>query len=131
MTNETIIRRAQERAHEGFMPCIAAHAVAWETGATPQEVADTLNELDIRVTQCQLGLFGFGPKAEGKSKLVRPMPAIDPTVKARLEAKAPKGVISCQAVWDIAHDLRIERLIVGNTADAMGLRIMPCQLKCF
>jgi len=129
--NEAISKRSKERAHEGMMPCIAAHAVAWETGASPEKVADVLNDLDIRVSQCQLGLFGYGPKVEGKSKLVRPMPAIDPHLKARLEAKAPKGVISCRAVWDIADDLRIERFVVGNTADAIGLRIMPCQLKCF
>ena len=131
MTTEAIVKRAKERAHEEMMPCIAAHAVAWETGSTPQQVADVLNDLGIRVTQCQLGLFGYGPKAEGKSKLVRPMPAIDPELKARLEAKAPKGAISCRAIWDIADELRIERLVVGNTADALGLRITPCQLKCF
>lgn len=129
--NEDIVKRAKERAHWGEIPCIAAHAVAWETGARPQQVADVLNELDVRVSQCQLGLFGFGPKAEGKSKLIRPMPAIDPDLKARLEDEAPKGAISCRAVWDIADALHVERLIVGNTADALGLRIMPCQLKCF
>jgi len=128
---EEIAKRAQERAHDGMMPCIAAHAVAWETGARPQQVADVLNDLGIRVTQCQIGLFGYGPKAEGKSKLVRSMPAIDPELKSRLEAKAPKGVISCRVIWEIAADMRIERLVVGNTADALGLRITPCQLKCF
>ena len=128
---DAIVERVKERAHEGEMPCIAAHTVAWETNTTPQQVADILNELDVRVTQCQIGLFGYGPKAEGKSKLIRPMPALDPDLKARIEAKAPKGVISCRVAWDIAGELGIERLAVGNTADAMGLRILPCQLKCF
>ena len=128
---DTVVERAKERAHDGKMPCIAAHTVAWETNATPQQVADILNELDVRVTQCQIGLFGYGPKAEGKSKLIRPMPALDPDLKTRIAAKAPKGVISCSAVWDIAGELGIERLAVGNTADAMDLRILPCQLKCF
>ena len=128
---DEIVERVRVRAHEGIMPCIAAHAAAWETNSTPQEIGKALNDLGIRIMHCQLGLFGYGPKEEGKSKLIRPMPALDPDLKARLEGQAPNGVISCRACWEIADEFGVERLIVGNTADALGLRIMPCQLGCF
>jgi hypothetical protein len=128
---DDVIQRIQVRAHDGNVPCAAAHTVAWETGATPGQIGALVDELGLVITQCQLGLFGYGPKAEGKSKLIRPMPAIPEALRAKLQARAKEGRITCRACWDIANEMDLERLAVGNAADAMGLKIRPCQLGAF
>ncbi len=128
---DAVVERVKQRAHEGQIPCTAAHTAAWETGVSPAEVGAVLNEIGLAVDLCQLGLFGYGPKAEHKSKLLRPMAAIDPELRSRIEARAGNRVISCLDCWEIADALRIERLAVGNAADAMGIKIRPCQLGCF
>lgn len=129
--DNTLIERIKDRSHEGEMPCIAAHTAAWETKTPPARIGQLIDQLELRISHCQLGLFGYGPKEEGKSKLVRPMQEIDPQIKTHLESRAKEDRISCLAIWDIADKMRIERLIVGNTADAMGLKIAPCQLGAF
>ena len=128
---DAIVERVKQRSHEGDLPCMAAHTVAWETGAAPARVGSIADELGLIVTDCQVGLFGYGPKAEGKSKLIRPMPAVPADLKARIEARAKEGRITCLACWDIARELNIERLAVGNAADAIGIKIRPCQLGAF
>ncbi|MGC8826481.1 MAG: hypothetical protein ACP5TV_05685 [Anaerolineae bacterium] len=128
---DRLAQRIRERAHDNTMPCTAAHAVAWELDVSPQKVGEMLNQMQIPITLCQLGLFGYGPKAEGKSKLLRPMTRLDSEIEARLRAREREGRISCRTIWDIARELNVERLIVANIADAMGLRITPCQLGCF
>lgn len=128
---DPLIERIRERMHDGSMPCTAAHTTAWEMDVAPQKVGELLDQMEVPVTMCQLGLFGYGLKAEGKSKLLRPMSRLDSEIEARLRAREHDGRISCRAVWDIAGELDVERLVVGNTADALGLRITPCQLGCF
>jgi len=123
--------RVRERSHDGDIPCMAAHTAAWETNTPPAEVGKIIDDLGLYIVHCQLGLFGYGPKAEGKSKLIRPMAAIDPQITARIEQRAIDERITCLDVWEIAHELNMERLLVGNTADAMGMKIAPCQLGAF
>jgi hypothetical protein len=125
------MERVKTRSHWGEVPCIAAHTAGWETGTSPARVGELINEAGLRISHCQLGLFGYGLKAEGKSKLIRPMSGIDPDVRSRIEATAREGVISCLACWKIASELEIERLAVGNAADALGFKVAPCQLGAF
>ena len=128
---DKINERVAVRAHDRHVPCTAAHTAAWEAGVPPARAGAVIDEMGLVITQCQLGVFGYGSKAEGKSKLLRPMGPIPADVKAKLEARAKEGRITCLACWDIAREMNIERFAVGNAADALGLKIRPCQLGAF
>jgi hypothetical protein len=94
-------------------------------------VGEACNEAEIRISRCQLGLFGYGPKAEGKHKIVHAMDAVPERLSARLSAEAEAGNITCAAVWRVADALRFQRLKTSSAVEAMGLRVSVCQLGCF
>ncbi len=115
----------------GQLPCTLAHVIAYELDVKPLQVGQTANEMEVAVSLCQLGCFGYGPKAEGKSKILRPTTREDGKLVERLRSTAVEGKIPCLKLWQIAAEFDLERLAVSNTAEALGLKIGPCQLGCF
>ncbi len=57
MTEENIKTRIRAAAPEGRIPCAAAMRLATELGISRKEMGELLNELRIKITQCQLGCF--------------------------------------------------------------------------
>jgi hypothetical protein len=128
---EEIKAKIKSSLVNGQLPCTVAHVIAYELGVKPLQVAQTANEMEIAISLCQLGCFGYGPKAEGKSKILRPATKKDGKLVERLGSMAVKGKISCFKLWQIAAEFGLERLAVSNAAEASGLKIRPCQLGCF
>jgi len=116
---------------DGKLPCTQAHAVAHILGVSPLEVGTAATKADIRISRCQLGLFGYGPKAKGKHKIVHPMEDVPERLAARLRALAKEDGISCIAIWQTADKLGYQRLEASSAVEAMGLRVSRCQLGCF
>ncbi|HSJ58144.1 MAG TPA: hypothetical protein VLC95_13255 [Anaerolineae bacterium] len=129
--DEQIQQAIMERLQEGRLPCAEAHAIAGHFGVDPLSVGQAADDAGIRISRCQLGLFGYGPKAEGKHKIVQPMENVPEQLAARLRAAVHGSGISCTDVWDIADDLEISRLEASNAVEALGLRVSRCQLGCF
>ena len=46
----------------GELPCALAFDIAGKNNVAPKEVGVALDVLNIRLTKCQLGLFGYQPK---------------------------------------------------------------------
>jgi hypothetical protein len=57
MTKEELENKIRAAAPEGRIPCPAAFRLASELGISRQELGELLNELKIKITQCQLGCF--------------------------------------------------------------------------
>jgi hypothetical protein len=129
--DEQLRQALQDRLEDGKLPCNQAFAIARTLGEKPLVVGFAATELDIRISRCQLGLFGFGPKSEGKHKIVHPMDEVPERLAARLRASASKKGITCTAVWNVADDLGYQRLEASSAVEAMGLRVTRCQLGCF
>jgi hypothetical protein len=115
----------------GQLPCIVAHVMAYELDVKPLQVGQTATEMEVAVSLCQLGCFGYGPKAEGKSKILRPTTKKDEKLEERLRSTIVEGSIPCIRLWQIAAEFGLERLAASNAAEALGLKIGPCQLGCF
>jgi hypothetical protein len=120
-----------ERLDDGKLPCAAAFAIAHRLGVEPLAVGQAANVADIRINRCQLGLFGYGPKAEGKHKIVHAMDDVPERLAARLRAAAVGGDITCAAIWQVADELGYKRIEASSAVEAMGLRVSRCQLGCF
>lgn len=115
----------------GTMACAVAHYIAAAADITPGETGKALDAKGIHITQCQLGLFGFGRKGTGSYKnLGRPV-EVDEEILARIRAAAENGRIPCLTLWQIAADGNVTRTEVGNAADHLGLKVTPCQLGAF
>lgn len=129
--DERLRQAMLERLEEGKLPCSQAFAIVRSLKVTPLAIGQAANEAGIRISRCQLGLFGYGPKAEGKHKIVHPMEQVPERLAAHLRAQAEGDGISCAAIWQVAKRLGYSRLEAGSAVEAMGLRVSQCQLGCF
>lgn len=129
--DERLTQAMQERLEDGKLPCNQAFAIAKTLDMEPLSVGMTANEVGIRISRCQLGLFGYGPKAEGKHKIVHPMDEVPERLAARLRAAADGDSITCTAVWKAADALGFKRIEASSAVEAMGLKVSRCQLGCF
>jgi hypothetical protein len=129
--DERIHKAILQRLDGGKLPCAEAHAVARAFEVDPLTVGQTADAAGIRINRCQLGLFGYGPKAQGKHKIVHAMDSVPENLAARLRAASTDGGITCTAIWAIADAFGITRLEASSAVEAMGLKVSRCQLGCF
>ena len=129
--DEKLLQAMQDRLEDGKLPCNHAFAIARILGVEPLTVGMAANEAGIRISRCQLGLFGYGPKAEGKHKIVHAMDQVPERLAARLRAAAEGEAITCKAVWKAADGLAYRRIEASSAVEAMGLKVSRCQLGCF
>jgi len=57
LTEEKIVSKLKEAAKEGKISCAMAQKIAIENKVSMKQVGDLLNQLKIKITQCQLGCF--------------------------------------------------------------------------
>ncbi|MDD3581852.1 MAG: hypothetical protein PHW74_12630 [Desulfobacca sp.] len=57
MTEEEIKAKIRKAAPQGRMPCARAFQLAEEWGLSRARIGELLNELEIKIVQCQLGCF--------------------------------------------------------------------------
>ena len=57
MPQEELKAKIRAAAPEGKIPCATAMSLAKELGISRKEMGAMLNELRIKITQCQLGCF--------------------------------------------------------------------------
>jgi hypothetical protein len=57
MTRDDLKARITAAAPEGRIPCAAAFRLAQELNLSRKEMGELLNELKIKIAQCQLGCF--------------------------------------------------------------------------
>ena len=57
MKEEEIIAKLRESAKDGKIPCAVAFKVAKECNVSTKEIGNLLNQLKIKIANCQLGCF--------------------------------------------------------------------------
>jgi hypothetical protein len=129
--DERLHQAIVERLEDEKLPCNQACAIAQILEIPLLAVGQAATKANIHISRCQLGLFGFGPKAEGKHKIVHPMDEVPERLAAHLRARADKGGITCAAIWKVADELGYKRLEASSAVEAMGLKVSSCQLGCF
>ena len=131
MATEQLASAIRSALVEGCLPCTEAFAIAERLKVTPAEVGEAADELAVHISRCQLGLFGYGPKAEGKHRIVQPLPEVSAELAAALRERLKEGRLPCAAAWLIARQWGLRKLEVSGAAEALGLRVSRCQLGCF
>jgi hypothetical protein len=126
--DQEIATQIQESLTEGKLPCPSAFKVARRLGVSPQQVREMADELSVKVSRCQLGLFGYG---SDKGKSLEPAQEMGEELQARIRDRAIGEGLPCAAAWGIASELTMKRLDVANAAESLGIRITQCQLGCF
>jgi hypothetical protein len=111
--------------------CATMHRIARKLDVEPIEVGDIATELELKASQCQLGLFGHSPRGQGKGNIVHSQAEVSEELAARLRGAVVNSRLPCDAAWVIASEFRLTRLDLGNAAETLGLSISPCQLGFF
>ena len=62
LMEEEFRERLLKEAKEGRLTCSKAFLIGKESGKEPQQTGVYLDLLEIRIVECQLGLFGFTPE---------------------------------------------------------------------
>ena len=131
MIAESLAEAVRGALVDGALPCAEAFRIAKELKVAPAEVGRAADGLGVKVSRCQLGLFGYGPKAEGKHRIVQPLAEVPPELAAEVQARLVEGRLPCVAAWAVAERMGRTRLEVSGAAEALGVRISRCQLGCF
>jgi hypothetical protein len=126
--NQEIATQIQESLTESRLPCPSAFRVARRLEVSPQQVGEVANELNVRLSRCQLGLFGHG---SDKGKSLETVQEVGEELQARIKDRVVEGSLPCAMAWEIASELTMKRLDVANAAENLGIRIIQCQLGCF
>jgi hypothetical protein len=129
---DEIAEAIRAAASEGGLTCAAAFSIAQRLRVEPLEVGQQADALAVRLSRCQLGLFGYGPKSEGKHRRVSAMSDVPSDLEAAIRSAAQRdGKLSCAAAWSIADDLSVSRQTVSDAAEGLDVRIRDCQLGAF
>lgn len=111
--------------------CATMHKIARKLEVAPLEVGRVATELDFHASQCQLGLFGHGPRGQGKGGIIDSSVEVSQELADRIRAALVNDQFPCAAAWEIAGEMKLKRLDLGNAAEALGIPISPCQLGFF
>ena len=115
-----------ESLEEGKLPCEKAFAIARKLRVKPLTVGQKADEMGIKISRCQLGLFGYGGK-----KLVSPTAEIHPELEEEIKRWSREGKLTCAQAWAVARKLGRSKLEISKAAETLGIRIIQCQLGCF
>jgi hypothetical protein len=115
------------KVEEGKLACTDAEGIGAELGVTMAEVGRTLDLLEVRISRCQLGLFGYVQKG----KIIRPEEKFTPELEMAIRGRISDGRLSCADAWKIAAEMNVARLKVSSACEALKIRIKPCQLGAF
>ena len=83
--------------------------------------------LKIKLAKCQLGLFGYTPERV----IVKPADKVSPELEYAIRGRLVDERLPCAQAWEIAEELSLKKMDVSCAAEALGIKIKPCQLGAF
>jgi hypothetical protein len=129
--NEELAAKIRGSLIDGQLRCATAFGIASELGVPPMEVGLTADEMDVRLSHCQLGLFGYGSKAEGTHRIVKPAEHVSAKMEAAIRGGIEGRGITCRRLWEIAAEQGCPKMDVSGACDTLGIKISICQLGAF
>jgi hypothetical protein len=128
--NEQIAKAIREKSSDGKLVCAMGEKISKELKVSIAEVGITADLLEMKIKECQLGLFGWGEKpSHGKD--IQASDSVSIEIKSALEKASVNGIVTCAALWTIADQLGVKRKIVSTACETLRLKIRSCQLGTF
>jgi hypothetical protein len=116
-----------QRAKEGELPCAVAFDAADQLGITPEAVGQYADRAKLRLTKCQLGLFGYQPE----KRLVKPADAVAPELETAIRTELVNDRLPCKSAWMLAEKFGVRKMAVSGACETLRIKIKPCQLGAF
>jgi len=123
--------RVRAAVYGDQLPCALAHKLADEWGVMPEALGAAARKAGIRITHCQMGLFGYGPKGTPSYRAVQPANHTPEDLAVEATAALVDGRVPCRVAWELArrHGLTYRRM--GDFLEALSLKVKPCALGWF
>lgn len=125
--NNIIKNEILKQNKDGKLPCLIAFRIADSLQVTAAEVGKTVDLLNFRLTECQLGLFGYKPQ----KKIIKAKEPEDQSLKKAISDRLIEGRLPCISAWEIASRFNVHKMIASSACEAMNIKITKCQLGAF
>ena len=125
--NENIAKAVEKKSIDGLITCADAEIITGTLGVTMQDVGLTVDMMEIRISKCQLGLFGYSPE----KMIVKPANSVPGALEKSLREALVNGRLPCQAAWNMATQFGIPKMEVSAACEALKIKVKPCQLGAF
>jgi len=112
---------------DGAMTCPLAFQAAGELNLTTAQIGKALDMLEIPISKCQLGLFGYTPVR----RIVQAAESVPEELAAAIRAALVEERLPCAAAFRIATDFKLAKIRVSSACEKMKIRISACQLGAF
>jgi hypothetical protein len=109
------------------LSCAEAHSIGSELKRIPADVGTAIDLLEVRIINCQLGLFGYG---KGKNIPVLSH-KVNPEIELAVKSSLVNGRLPCSTAWEIAKRFEASKPMVSAICEVMKIKISPCQLGAF
>jgi hypothetical protein len=114
-------------AEAGKIGCAKVFSIASKLGVSAAEAGKTVDLLKIRLIKCQLGLFGYEPA----KSIVKPAKEVSAELESAIRSRLADERLPCAQAWQLAEEFTLKKLDVSCAAEALGIKIKPCQLGAF
>ena len=104
----------------GALSCVKAFKVAKLIGMEPKNIAQIAKDMNIKITNCELGVFG---KLEFND--------MNEDIYDILKKRSNNSKIECEVAWKIAQEKGQAINQVGSTIKNSNLKVSKCQIGCF
>ncbi|OPY90373.1 MAG: hypothetical protein A4E72_00680 [Syntrophus sp. PtaU1.Bin208] len=129
MVNKPALEEAIARfAKDGKISCAEAMQIALELGESRLTVGRMLDQREIHLGKCQLGILGC---IHPENKIVQAAPTVPPEMAAEIRQALQNGCLSCAMAWHIAEGRNISPMDVSAACESLEIRIKPCQFGIF
>lgn len=115
------------KASDKKISCAAAHKIATGLKVPPKAVGTAIDLLEYRITKCQMGLYGYGPR----KKIVKPAETISPDLKKAIHEAMQDNRLDCLTCWQIAERLHLSKMDVSSACETLEIKLHTCQLGAF
>ena len=117
----------KKEAEEGQIPCAVAFKIASETGWDASEVGVASDLLELRLSKCQLGLFGYTPR----KRIVKAAEEVSENLRKKIQDSLSDNRLPCAVAWEIAKAFGLRKMEVSSACEKLGIKISHCQLGAF
>jgi hypothetical protein len=122
-----IAEAVKAKAVGGEFSCFQAERLAAELQVPMSDIGIALDLLEIRIAQCQLGLFGYSPE----SRIVKPASSVSPELEKAIRQALVNNRLPCIDAWSLAEAKGLKRMAVAEACESLKLKVKPCQLGAF
>lgn len=120
---ETIIKQARDNK----ISCLEAEEIARSGVAPMEEIGVALDMLEVGITKCQLGLFGFSDRQKHVSAAESVSTELESTIREAMTGQW----LACNDAWDLSNRLGVPRMDISAACEYLKIKIKPCQLGAF